>query len=107
MKRRNDERIKKKLVVSFSDNGFAGLGMTSDLSKSGICVSVEQDFPAHSEILLSIAIPGDLFDLKGEVIWCSESGEKKTGIPDLMGIRLTEAPPEFINYVEYSRHNHD
>lgn len=92
-------------MVSFSDNGFDGLGMTENISKKGMCVESDLEFPAHREIMLSIAVPGEIFTLKGEVVWNKESGERNDDVPDLMGIRLTETPPEYVNYVEYIRHN--
>ena len=105
MKRKRAQRVRKKLMVSFSDNGFDGLGMTENISREGMCVESDIEFPTHREIILSIAVPGEIFSLKGEVVWYKELGEKGVDVPDLLGIRLTETPPEYVNYIEYIRHN--
>jgi len=105
MRKKREQRVRKKLMVSFSDHGFDGLGMTENISKKGMCVESDIDFPNHHEVVLSIAVPGEIFNLKGEVVWYKESGAKDDDVPDLLGIRLTETPPEYVNYVEYIRHN--
>ncbi len=107
MKRKRAQRVMKKLMVSFSDNGFDGLGMTDNISKKGMCVESDIELPTHREIILSIAVPGEIFNLKGEVVWYKVSGKTGNDGSDLMGIRLTETPPEYVNYVEYIRHNRD
>ena len=105
MKKKRAQRVKKKLMVSFSDNGFDGLGMTENISGDGLCVESDIEFPTQHEIILSIAVPGEIFSLKGEVVWYKECRKKGVDIPDLMGIRLTDTPMEYVNYIEYIRHN--
>lgn len=106
-KKRRNPRLDKKLMVSFDENGFNGLGLTSNISKDGLCIASEAEFPANAEVTVSIAVPGEVLDLKGEVIWCKESHDKEIDIFDIMGIKITEAPPEYLNYVEYIRHKRD
>ena len=105
MIRKREQRVRKKLMVSFSNNGFDGLGMTENISKKGMCVESDIELPNHREVIFSIAVPGEIFNLKGEVVWYKGSGAKDDDVPDLMGIKLTEAPPEYVNYVEYIRRN--
>ncbi len=105
MKRR-DTRLKKKLMVAFSEDGkaFEQLGLVNDISKNGLCISSEKELKEHKEVVLSVAVPGAIYTLKGEVMWCKETGENQSGIPDDIGIRITEAPVEYVNFVEYMKH---
>jgi hypothetical protein len=104
MTKRKEQRINKKLMVSFNENGFDGLGLTQNISRYGMCVASEIELPSHQEILLSIAVPGEVLNLKGEVMWCKESADKNNTIPESIGIRIVEAPPEYLNYVEFIKY---
>jgi Tfp pilus assembly protein PilZ len=104
--KRKDQRIKKRLMVSFNDDGLEGLGLTSNISESGMCITSESGFSSEDEIELSIAVPGEVFQLKGKVMWCTESTDKADSIPDDIGIKIIEAPPEYQNYIEFvKRHS--
>lgn len=105
MNKRKDKRVDKKLMVNLNDRGIDVLGLTRNLSKFGVCcVTSEIELPLHHEIIISIAVPGEIFNLKGEVVWCKRSGENGTTIPDAIGIRVTEAPSEYLNYIEFIKH---
>jgi hypothetical protein len=103
MEKRRVKRIRKKLMVGFSDNGFDGLAMTENISREGLCVESDIELPPHKEIILSVAVPGGIFNLRGEVVWYKSSGDIADDVPDLIGIRLTEIPAEYQDYVEYIR----
>lgn len=104
MTKRKDERLQKKLMVSIDDEGADTLGLTNNISKNGLRVNSNKKLKEHREILVSIAVPGEVFNLKGEVIWCKESATKNDNIPDSIGIRIIEAPAEYLNYIEYIKH---
>jgi len=102
--KRNDVRVEKKLMVNLSDDGFDCLGLTNNLSKYGMCVNSKTAFSNQKEIELSIAVPSGVFDLKGEVMWCKNIGEIENNTPEAIGIKIIEAPPDYLNYVDYIRH---
>ncbi len=104
MAMRKEERVKKKYMVNLIDEGVDALALTKDLSKSGINISAEVELPAKREITLSIAVPGEIFQVKGEVMWCKDSGDEKNNVPESIGIKIVEAPPEYLNFVEFLRH---
>jgi len=104
MTKRREERIDKKLIVSFDNQGFDTLGLTEDISKFGMRIASNKKMPEKQEILVSIAVPGEVFELKGEVMWCSESKDSKNSIPDSIGIKIISAPPEYLNYIEFVKH---
>lgn len=101
---RKERRLDKKLMVSFSENGFDGLGLTQNISRFGLCIASEVELPDQREIKLSLAVPGEVLNLRGEVMWCREIGDRKKSIPDHIGIKIVEAPPEYLNYVEFIKY---
>jgi hypothetical protein len=104
MMKRKEKRLTKKLMVSFTENGFDGLGLTQNISRFGMCIASEIELPSRHEVTVSLAIPGEVLDLKGEVMWCREVGDQLDNIPDHIGIKILEAPPEYLNYVEFIKY---
>lgn len=103
--RRNDKRLKKSLLV-YTDNGtFDLLGVSANISKNGLFVESPYTITRESEILLAVVVDDDLYKLKGEVRWVKRPEDKAPEkVPAGMGIRVTEAPVEYLNYVEYVKH---
>ncbi len=91
-------------MISFRENGFDGLGLTLNISKYGMCIYSEANLPGNQELALSIAVPGEIYNMKGEVMWCGGKDRGAVDFPDHIGIKITEAPPEYINFVEFLRH---
>jgi len=98
---RKSERVKKKLMVNLSAENFNGLGLTNDISENGMCVLSEIKFQSKKEVILSIAVLDEVFELKGEVVWCKDSESKKNTIPESIGIKITEASDDYLKYVKY------
>lgn len=103
--RRIDKRLKKSLLV-YTDNGtFDLLGVSANISKNGLFVESPYTLTNESEILLAVVVDDDLYKIKGEVRWVKRPEDKAPEkVPAGMGIRVTEAPVEYINYVEYVKH---
>jgi hypothetical protein len=101
MIKRKDVRINKKLMVSFNDNGFDGLALTHNISSKGICVMSKFHLTPHHEIGLSLAVPGEILELKGKILWNLSITDSASDETDQVGIEIIEAPPEYFNYVEY------
>lgn len=104
MNTKRESRFNKKLMVSFSENGFDGLGLTKNISKDGLCISSEIQLPAHRELVLSLAVPGHVVNVRGEVVWSLGSGGINENVPDQIGIRILNAPPEYLDYVEFIKY---
>ena len=98
---RKSKRIKKKLMVNLYGENFDGMGLTNNISENGVCVLSEITFPTKREVVLSIAVMDEVFELKGEVVWCKESKNKENTIPESIGIKITEASDEYLKYVKY------
>lgn len=100
MERRYNERVKKSLLVSISRNGFEGMGVTANVSRGGMLVATTEKLPEHSEVLLLVGIKDDTFQVRGEVIWCRNSFEGPGDIRCGSGVRITDAPEGYLDYVE-------
>ncbi len=98
---RKNERLKKKLMVNLSAEDFDGIGLTNDISENGMCVLSEIKFSSKKEVILSIAVLDEVFELKGEVVWCKDSETKENTIPESIGIKITEASDDYLKYVKY------
>ena len=103
--KRIEKRVEKNLLV-YRDNGdFELLGVSANISKYGLFIESPYMIDIDSELLLAIAVEKELFKVKGEIRWLkSPDDEYPEHIPAGMGIRITEAPAEYLNYVEYLKH---
>jgi Tfp pilus assembly protein PilZ len=98
---RKSKRIKKKLMVNLYGENFDGMGLTNNISENGVCVLSEIKFPTKKDVVLSIAVLDEVFELKGKVVWCKGSKNKENNIPEAIGIKITEASDEYLKYVKY------
>lgn len=110
MNKRIEKRLEKSLLAYSDGDGDALLGVISNISKNGIYIETNTVAEAESEISFVLAVYNELYHLKGEVRWTKRPEETSPeDIPPGMGIRITEAPVEYLNYVEYikyqSRHS--
>lgn len=103
MRQRVEDRIYKKLVVSFGESGFELLGLTENISRGGMFVESHVLYPLDKEISLMVALSQNIFTIKGVVKWVKSVSDKlEQEVYGGMGIKITEAPIEYFNYVEYS-----
>jgi hypothetical protein len=101
--KRIEKRVKKNLLVYRDNGGFELLGVSANISKNGLFIESPYTIDIDSELLL--AIDKELFNIKGEIKWFKTPDDKyPEHIPAGMGIRITEAPAEYLNYVEYIKH---
>ncbi len=100
-RQRREKRIKKNLLANLSERGFEELGLTANISKKGLFVAAPEVFPSCHEIIIMLAAGDHLFRLKGEVRWNVTQAEQFTeNINSGMGIKILEAPDEYIQYVQ-------
>jgi hypothetical protein len=103
--RRIEKRVKKNLLVYRDNGGFELLGVSANISKNGLFIESPYTVDIDSELLLAVAVDKELFKLKGEIRWFKTTEDEfPEHIPAGMGIRITEAPAEYLNYVEYIKH---
>lgn len=105
MNQRIDKRLKKSLLAYSNGDSTNLLGVISNISRNGIYVESSVVYNPESELSLVLAVFNELYHVKGVVRWVKRPGDKlPTDIPIGMGIRITEAPDDYLNYVEYLRY---
>ena len=81
------------------------MGVSANISRNGLFIESPYTISPDSEISLALAIDNELFKVKAEVRWTKGPEDKfPPHIPAGMGVRLTEAPAEYMNYVEYTKY---
>jgi len=101
MSNRNEVRLEKKLLVNIGKDGFESMGLTSNISRNGLFVTTTEVLPAESEVSILIGVADETFTLKGRVMWSKESTDESTGEAGVAtGIQITEAPPQYLEFVE-------
>lgn len=110
MNKRIEKRLEKSLLAYSDVEGSDLMGVISNISKNGIYIETKTAAKPQSEISFILAVYNELYHLKGEVRWSKRPEDQfPVDIPPGMGIRITEAPVEYLNYVEYvkyqSRHS--
>lgn len=103
---RIEERILSNLTtnVRYSENVYSG--EVRNISKNGLYIeAINILIGKIQEIQILLAIDKELLTLHGEIVWhkallCKSSENTLEGI----GIRISEAPAEYLNYVEYLKH---
>lgn len=105
--KRKEKRIDKNLLV-YTDNGHIDLlGVSVNISRNGIYIESPKPSTVNDEISLVLAVDNELFKLKGEILWLKSNGtHEPIHLPSGMAIRITEAPAEYLNYVEYLKHTY-
>ena len=105
MDRRKEKRLDKSLLAYSDGNGADLLGVISNISKNGIFIVTDKIFEINSEISFVLAVYGESYYLRGEVMWVRRPEDQSPGSPPAgMGIRITEAPVEYLNYVELTKY---
>ena len=92
------KRYNKKLIVSISgdtNSEIKLLGLTSDISATGMCIATDKKLPLNEKITVLVAADGDIFSLTGESIW------NKTYSDSLIstGISLVSSCLDYVHFI--------
>ena len=96
-----------KCFLTFTEiNDPSFFGVISNISKHGFCVDTFKYFPPGKEISLVISIHNESYEIKGEVSHITNL-DKNLSVFSLsrMGVKIIEAPAEFINSIQYLKYN--
>ena len=105
MKKRNETRLKKSLLAYTNKDDFELLGVISNISRNGVFIESSKNYELGNEISFVLAIYDELYQIKGEIRWKkSDDSSAVANISTGLGIRITEAPVEYLNYVEYIKY---
>ncbi len=81
------------------------VGVSSNISRTGVFIESPSPVSSKNEIAIILAVDNDLYKLKGEVRWVKRREDKQPeDVPPGMGIKITEAPAEYLNFVEYTKY---
>jgi hypothetical protein len=105
MNKRNEIRLDKSLLVYTDGNDADLLGVAANISKNGTFIVTDKSFDVQSEISFVMAVYNELYHLKGEIRWARRLEDQSLGhLPTGIGIRITEAPVEYLNFVELTKY---
>jgi hypothetical protein len=106
MKKRNGKRINKSLLVDFDHNGTEQMGVTTNISRRGMCIATMDTFPPLSELNIWIAAADEIFKLQGRVVWnMKKESALEESVPAELGIRLNASGPEYARFIRFLKRN--
>ena len=103
---RSEGRFKKNLTASVRYKERVFSCITKNISRTGLYVeAIGLDLNTDRNVSVSLVGEDSLFKLGGEIIWnktipCDEGLESIEGL----GIKITDAPSDYLNFVEYQRY---
>ena len=103
---RSEGRFKKNLTASvrYKDRVFSCV--TKNISRSGLYVeAIGLNLNSDRNISISLVGEDSLFKLGGEIIW-NRNIPCEPGLSSIegLGIKITNAPSDYLNFVEYQRY---
>ncbi len=104
MKDRKEERCGKKFIVSFTrieDQILSYVGVTTNISKNGMCIMSNTLIPENKNISVLIAAENEIIALNGNSQWNYTYPDSLIGT----GVHITSPPEEYIKFI--SRINND
>jgi hypothetical protein len=102
--KRSEARLKKSMLAFTISSQPELLGVISNVSKHGFLLESRQKFEPGTEISLLLAIFNKVYNVKCEIRWSHSPVENHSVyVPCQIGARITEAPAEYLNYIEYQK----
>lgn len=105
--KREEIRIPINLTVNIRCNGKVFSGQTQNVSKYGMYIeAINFTGKKDREISIMMAADNILHRLEGEIVWVNrKSSTKSEKAFRALGVRLTEAQVDYLNYIEYLKHD--
>ncbi len=105
MNKRNEKRLDKNLLAYTDCNEADLLGVVANISKNGIFIVTDKIFDIDNEISFVMAVYDEIYHLKGEIKWTRRLETQSLEHPPTgIGIRITEAPAEYLNFIELTKY---
>ncbi len=95
---RKEKRYCEKLLVIIKEKENPLIkygGVTSNISKNGICIVSSTHIPINKKISVLIATDSNFLAVRGASIWTYTQPDTKSGT----GISITSPPVEYIQFV--------
>jgi len=98
---RNEIRLEKKLLVNIGQEGLETMGLTANISRTGLSFTATETFALDTEVLILIGIADETFTLKGMVVWSQPGSDSASGDTQVVtGVKITDAPEKYTQYVQ-------
>jgi hypothetical protein len=100
---RSEGRYNKNLTASVRYNDRVFSCITKNISRKGLYLeAIGLNLDTERKVTISLVGDNNLFKMNGEIVWnrlipCDPGLSAIRGL----GIKITEVPPEYVNYVEY------
>ena len=99
--KRVEKRLEKKLLVNIDKGGFESMGLTANISKTGMFIATTEVFPINSEVQILVGIADETYTVRGLVIWSQKwKNGNSNDVQAAVGVRILDAPAQYLNYVE-------
>ena len=100
MDNRVESRFDKNLLVNISSNGYNQVGLTANISRSGLLLVTTNLIPQQKDISILIAAGNELFEVKGEIRWMVMGpGEMSLESPHRVGVKVVSASDLFYSFI--------
>jgi hypothetical protein len=101
LRRRVEQRHRRRLRVTFEAGGHSHVGFTMDVSRAGVFVATSQAPPVARSMELCVELPdGDLVRLSGRVSWKREPpAQLATMVRRGFGVQLIEPPESWCEFI--------
>ncbi|MEN8222755.1 MAG: PilZ domain-containing protein [Acidobacteriota bacterium] len=103
---RSEGRFKKNLTASVRYKERVFSCITKNISRTGIYLeAIGLNLNSDRNVSISLVGEDSLFKLGGEIIW-NRSIPSEQGLESIegLGIKITDAPSDYLNFVEYQRY---
>ncbi len=103
---RSEGRFNKNLTASVRYKEKVFSCVTKNISRTGLYVeAIGLDLNSDRNVSISLVGEDSLFKLGGEIIWNRTIPcEPELASIEGLGIKITDAPTDYLNFVEYQRY---
>ncbi len=104
---RVEPRLNYCLTINVKYKGHVFSGITQNISKNGMYIeAIDIKSSKDQELSIIAAVERSLYQLRGEIAWIKNLpiNTTKKSLQGI-GIKLTEAPAEYLNYIGYLKYS--
>lgn len=102
MEKRRDKRHLKQLTVRFGEKGREHVGLSHDLSTTGLLLKGNRIYPPKTSIFLELSLnSGEKVSAQGVVQWAKRVPPAMASlVQNGMGIKFIDVPSEYIKFID-------
>lgn len=101
LKRRKQERKRKRIPIRFGQKDLRFRAFTMDISPDGLSIKTNQIFPPGTPLMLMLLVDGRSLTAVGEVRWAKKVPPELIRFVHCgMGVRFTITSERLRNYIQ-------